>query len=200
MYLTKVKMELREALPLLRDCQKMHQFVTGLFQTDRKTSNIQYRTHIARSIFSLYIYSDNPVKVAPSYCSFEQVDLTETLDNIKNNQILGLDIIAIPCKKTAINGQKNSQRRVLRTADERMEWLRRKSDGAGFNILVAHELGSVRTSGRHRIDKGGDMCLDAYHYQCTILITDASAFRQTILRGIGPGKAYGMGMMLLKAL
>ena len=41
------------------------------------------------------------------------------------------------------------------------------------------------------------MYLDQYHYQGTLQITDVEQFRKAVQGGIGPGKSYGLGMLLL---
>ena len=41
---------------------------------------------------------------------------------------------------------------------------------------------------------------DAYHYQGTLQITDAAAFRRAMQGGIGSGRAYGFGMLMVKRL
>ena len=48
--------------------------------------------------------------------------------------------------------------------------------------------------------QGGVMHHDAYHYQGVLQITDAEAFRKALQQGIGSGKAYGFGMMMVKRL
>ncbi len=43
------------------------------------------------------------------------------------------------------------------------------------------------------------MYLDQYHYQGTLQITDAVLFQNAVREGIGPGKSYGLGMLLLSS-
>ena len=41
---------------------------------------------------------------------------------------------------------------------------------------------------------------DAYHYQGVLQSIDADAFRQALKKGIGSGRSYGFGMMMVKRL
>ena len=42
-----------------------------------------------------------------------------------------------------------------------------------------------------------EMYLDQYHYQGVLQIIDAERFQLAVQRGIGPGKSYGLGMLML---
>ena len=39
--------------------------------------------------------------------------------------------------------------------------------------------------------------MDSWCYTGLLQIVDAEAFRKTLCQGIGPGKAYGLGMLVL---
>lgn len=198
MYLIKVEMDLRNALPLLTDCQKMHRFVTGLFGTARQASQILYRTNLVQNKLSIYLYAQIRAEHVPEYCDVQQRDITSWLDNMTAGQLWNFDLIASPSKKVGAQGRKNSQRRILREPSERRSWLERKAEQSGFAILCAEELEQIHVSGRHKADNGGVMYHDAYHYRGTLQITDADTFRTALQSGIGSGKAYGFGMMMVK--
>ena len=200
MFLIKVNMPIRDAYRLLADCQKMHQFVTGLFGTDRNTSQVLYRTKTVQQTLSIYIYANRPVD--PALCRYrvEQRDISKWLDTIQAGQYCGFDLIASPSKKEGTDGQKNSKRRSLRTQQERMDWLNRKASNLGFSIVQATEQDNVHICGNHDADNGGKMYHNAYHYQGVVQITNADLFRQALQNGIGPGKAYGFGMMMVQLL
>ena len=200
MYLIKVEMDRRDARGLLADCQQMHRFVTGFFGTDRQSSQVLYRTNLVRSRLAIYIYAQNPAEHIPANCEVQQRNVTSWLDSMGMGQIWNFDLIASPSKKVAAEGQKNSQRRILREPGERQAWLKRKAEQNGFAILDAQEQEQIHVSGKHGAGQGGVMYHDAYHYQGVLQITDAEAFRKALQQGIGPGKAYGFGMMMVKRL
>ena len=204
MYLTKIS--LQPQLPHIRralaDCQQMHRQVSGLFVVDRKNGGILYRLRTEQGGYALYLYSAIPVdrsRLLPGMRLDGERDLTDWLDDMTSGQVWGFDLLAIPAKKVFEEGRKNSQRRILRTEEERITWLARKGDQYGFRLLNAREQESLRKFGRHA-QPGGTMYLDAYHYNGVLQIQEEIAFRTALTGGIGAGKAYGMGMLLLRRL
>jgi len=200
MYLIKVELDRgsREARKLLADCQQMHRFVTGLLGADRRSAQALYRTNLTGNRLSLYLYAQKPIEACPAYCEVLQRDVTAWLEGMETGQYWNFDLIASPSKKAAAEGQKNSRRRVLRDPEQRQAWLARKAEQSGFRILHGQELEQVHVSGRHSLQRGGEMFHDAYHYQGTLQITDAVQFRSALQQGIGSGKAYGFGMLMVK--
>lgn len=200
MYLIKAELDRREARGLLSDCQQMHRFITGFFGTDRQSGQILYRTNLVQNKLCIYLYSQAPAEHIPNNCELQQRDITSWLDGMEAGQLWSFDLIAAPTKKVGAEGKKNSQRRILRLPQERQEWLERKAEQNGFAILQTQELEQLHICGRHKADKGGVMYHDAYHYQGILQITDGEAFRKAMQTGIGSGKAYGFGMMMVKRL
>ena len=203
MYLSKVEMSLsdRGVRAALQDAQRMHQLATGLYQAARENVHLLYRTHTHESDVNLYIYADQPVdqtRLLPGMRLAGERDVTDWLDSMATEQTWNFDLLTSPCKKISDRSGKNSRRRVLRTQEERMSWLLRKAEQNGFALLDAQESTADRVFAAHPAEKGGGLYLDAYHYSGTLKITDAAAFRAAVTRGIGPGKAYGLGMLLLK--
>lgn len=200
MYLIKAELDRREARGLLADCQQLHRFITGFFGTDRQSGQILYRTNLVQNKLCIYLYAQAPAEHIPENCHVQQRDISDWLNGMETGQLWSFDLIAAPTKKVASEGKKNSRRRILRQPQERREWLERKAEQNGFAIIQAQEQEQHHVSGRHKADKGGVMYHDAYHYQGVLQITDAEAFRKALQSGIGSGKAYGFGMMMVKRL
>ena len=204
MYLTKliVPMTGRKEIQMLSDCQQIHRFLCGLFGDNRKNRDLLYRTNTVGNQMHIYLYSDVPPSEIPeNICLAGQRDLTDLLSGLQEGTILGFDLIAAPTKKVYQSERnKNSQRRIIRDAEERSAWLSRKGEQNGFAILRVEELAPFHCYGRHGAQKGGSMHLDGYHYQGVLQITDEAAFRKAVAQGIGSGKASGMGMLMVKRL
>lgn len=203
MYL--IKVELNRRLPEVRhalgDCQAMHRLITGLFGASRQDAGILYRSNVVRDQLILYIYASQPVSSeTQGQYAVTQRDISSLLEQLTEGCVRSFDLIASPSKKVMVAGQKNSQRRILREPAERQQWLERKAEQNGFRILSCTELEQIHTAGKHSADNGGTMYHDAYHYQGVLQITDAAAFRNALQGGIGSGKAYGFGMMMVKRL
>lgn len=203
MFLSKVEMDLSSlrVRSALQDCQKMHRMITGFFGTSREAGNILYRCRLKGTSVQLYIYSSVPMDrtcIIPGVHIVGEKDVTNWLDNMCNGDTFDFQVLAFPAKKIAIEGAKNSRRRVLRDPDERMNWLIRKGKQGGFQIIHATESAGRRIYGVHSSERGGRMFIDSYCYSGRLLIIDADAFRGVVSQGIGSGRAYGLGMLLLK--
>lgn len=202
MYLTKLELDLRS--PATRnafvDCQRMHRLLNSLFDYSREDVHLLYRVQNLGRSCVVYLYSDRPIlreKLLP-FMSFQgEQDVSDWLNGMTEGRRVCFDFLTMPNKKVAQYGCKNSQRRVLRSEAERLSWLVRKASQNGFEILSVQELESFSFSGIHDAEQGGRMNWDAYHYRGILEIRDASAFQNALISGIGPGKAYGLGMILL---
>lgn len=204
MYLTKLELPLasRQTADALANAQAMHRLVTSLFAASRETAKILYRVRVLNGVVQIYLYSSVPHQALPAGVQLVgQRDLTDWVSAMQEGQVWKFDLVAMPSKKVyQPQRHANSRRRVLRSAQERMTWLQRKADQNGFCLLQAEELEQSHSRGMHSKDKGGWMYWDAYHYQGKLQVTDAELFRRAITEGIGPGKAYGLGMILLQRL
>ena len=183
----------------LADCQQLHRLVMGLFGTDRKSSHVLYRLRDQDRALSLYLYSDGPIDqtrlLSGMYFAGER-DLSDWLSQMEAGQIRGFDLLAAPTKKVPTETGRNSQRRILRTEEERLAWLARKGEQNGFRLLQCQELENHQQRGYHKKDSGGPMYVTGYHYQGLLQITDSERFRHALQEGIGSGRAYGLGMLL----
>jgi len=148
-------------------------------------------------------------------------NVTGALERLETGQVLSFRLRANPTKRIpegAKNEDKLKGKRVgLLREDEQVAWLirkgqeREKDKPGGLEILMAEVEGNdgqihlvprvnACPEGNQR-DRKSD---NGSRYQTTHLavrfegllrITDADAFRETIVRGIGPGKAFGFGLL-----
>lgn len=202
MYLTKIDLVLQQRgiHRALGDCQQLHQMIMGLFESDRKSAGVLYRVREDHHTAAIYLYSTRPVdreRLLEGMRFSGQRDLTAWLGTLRAGQVWRFDLLASPSKKVGQDGSKNSRRRILRTLGERCAWLERKGEQNGFRLLDCQELEGGQLIGRHGQERGGIMYLDRYHYQGALQITDEKQFQRAVQDGIGPGKSYGLGMLLL---
>lgn len=201
MYLTKIEIPLqsRLAADCLRNRQKMHALITRMFNSSQSDNHIQYRIRIHERILSAYIYSDstvveniNPVRVVASK------NIGGWIDGFESGQMIRFDLYAYPSKKIREEGKKNSRRVILDSVDERVAWLSKKGVQYGYEIESVTEVAPVKAQAYHAEDRGGIMHLNGYHYQGVLRITDKVLFKEAIRTGVGPEKAYGFGMLLVR--
>lgn len=202
MYLTKLELSL--STPVVRaaltDGQRMHRLVCGFFNAGRKDAEVLYRSRVRGMLVEMYLYSAVPVKperLLPGTRLAGQRDVTAWLDAMQVGNVFGFQLETVPFKKISGEGSGNSRRRFLRLPEEREAWLRRKADQNGFEILSVKETAGEKHIVRHPAETGGSLTVDSKLYTGTLQIIDADLFRRAVCQGIGPDKAYGMGMLLL---
>jgi CRISPR system Cascade subunit CasE len=91
---------------------------------------------------------------------------------------------------------RNGKRYGLHDDEARLAWLRRQGERAGFAVLAAERSASARL----RAPQGGrerTITVDTVLFDGLLTVTDAEALQQAWAAGIGPGKAWGLGMLSL---
>lgn len=206
MYLSQIQLDIRHPSirRALRDCNELHRDLMSAFpqtQTDdaaRKTENMLFRLVEHRDGICLLMTSDS---VPNAECLRKRgyllapnaVKDVSALENVfRAGMFLRFEILLSPCKKIS-SDQKNSRRVFLQKEDERAQWMDRQGEKYGFRICNLEEK-AVRIS----LDgnkNGSRIHYDAVSMTGVMEITDAKMFFQAYRQGIGPGKAYGLGML-----
>lgn len=181
----------------LADCQAMHVSVMRLFKCRRIDARVLFRIHDKGN--SVYIYSDKVPDLGdlPSGFSFYGMRCIDPVfDSFKLGSLFNFDFLAAPCKRIMVDGCKNSKRRFLGVYSDRMDWLSVNSRKCGFEILSCSEESKPFVRGFHN-NGSGSFYLPSFRYYGCLRIVDEKLFLSMFMNGIGPGKAYGFGMMLL---
>ena len=162
--------------------------------------------------FNGYLCSDTDM---PEY---ECKDIMPACRSLRNGQVLSFRLRANPTRRIWKPDDPMKGKRVeLRREDQQMEWLirkgreREKDKPGGFEILVNEIQGhngevrqvprvNVRIEEKQkcRTKKDGRSHKTTHLAVCfdgLLRITDADAFRETLIRGIGPAKAFGFGLL-----
>lgn len=141
--------------------------------------------------------------------------LTQPYSSIRAGTVLTFRLRANPTRKietkTGPDGARRNGRRVdLRREAEQMEWLRRKAGGGGFEVLTATAVPGVPDArvipepqarstrapdSPDGVHPAGPLTFGAVVFEGRLVVTDAARFRETLQRGIGPGKGYGFGLL-----
>ena len=200
MYLSKaiVSIDKTEGRRCVLDYQVMHEKIQDLYQCSRQTGQILYR--INPKTAAVYILSNRiPVKdqnAALRVVASKDMDYIES--HFAAGQIYRFDLLTEPFKKVGKEGKKNSQRRALKTRKERLAWHQRKGEQNGYQIVQAEEYPAVAIRGKHYQGKGGTFQYHPIRMMGILKISDISRFIAGWKNGIGAGKAYGMGFLLLR--
>ncbi len=182
----------------IRDCQDMHRSIMRLFHCTRQEGSILYRVHSRKLMVYILSAWEPDLKDIPKGMKFiGQKDLTPWEDAIEKGQCYRFDILVSPYKKVAQEGSNNSRRRFLHTMEERMEWMVRKAGQCGFELIQIQENECRSIQGEHPEEQGGKFYCSTVSYQGILRVLDKEKFRTAWRQGIGAGKAYGQGMLLL---
>lgn len=98
--------------------------------------------------------------------------------------------------------KKNGRRAPIRDPLQQIEWLVRKGEQGGFELLPSDRTGlpdvAVREEAMIRGRRSGSgVSFSGVVYQGHLRISNREAFMETLRGGVGPGKAYGLGLMLI---
>ena len=206
MYLSQIQIDIRHPgiRRALRNCNELHRDLMSAFphtQTDdaaRKTENMLFRLIERRDGFYLLMSSESVPDAERLFRrgyilrsdAVKDVSVLETV--FRQGMLLRFEILVSPSKKTG-GEQKNSRRIFLKEAEERAQWMERQGKKYGFHIRVLEE-NAVRVS-LDGIKNEMRIHYDAVNMTGVLEITDARLFWQAYRQGIGPGKAYGLGML-----
>lgn len=109
---------------------------------------------------------------------------------------LGFRLRANATRKVHPDERKHGQRVPVRGDEGRIEWLARKAAASGFSIesadvRVVEEPSTRGWSPAKRVVFVGTL------FDGTLHVTDAARLKAAVEGGIGPGKAYGFGLLSL---
>lgn len=201
---------LQKGAPSVRQCLRnahdMHRTVMSGFgdvepSAARSELGVLYRLQEKRS-GELYLYvlsSVYPDWSRLQYGFRQAAGSPKNLDALQEalipGRVLGFDLLCMPAKKVACD-RKNSRRRLLVTQEERAQWLSRKAEQNGFLLCWLREEGQSKVY-VHKGRPDGKAVYTGVHYRGELRIMDAQKFWRAFASGIGSGKAYGMGMLML---
>lgn len=202
MYLTRITLDRRNPSVRqgLRDCGDMHRNIMSLFKSGRRDAGVLYRLRLTDERPTVYILSKEAPSSPPPNSGMRLEgtrDVSAFPASFSRGQQYSFDLLAVPAKKVKEAGIKNSRRRVIRTVEEREHWLRRKAEQNGFEILWLREDGAKKQYSVHTADRGGPMYIDSVHFCGLLRVTDPVLFSKCWENGLGAGKAFGCGMLLL---
>jgi len=206
----------------LADCQELHRTVMAAFPptsdgSARERFGVLHRLEVDRRRNRLILYVQSLEKPDWSHLAPGYLDENPNLENpackpvgekyqgLKTGAVLAFRLQANPTRKVDKKNQKDGPRwhgkRVeLRLEEDQIAWLRRKGAQGGFDLLSVLVLSQVKEQGRRQRPSGpgSPLTLAAVVFEGHLTITDADEFyHHSLARGIGPGKAYGLGLLSL---
>ena len=177
-----------EMMRLLFNAGELHKFLLKGFQADRQTCGLLYTVQDQL----MYIKSDiRP----PEFPHMKQLCVTEAM-NVQNEKIYEFRTEVLP--RYSDHGHKRPYTGE-NARDLRLGWLKARLEKSGCTVLSAREVETKQKRFTHSEDKGGAVTLSSYVYTGRIKVNNAEDFLSLCRRGLGGGKNYGNGMILLAA-
>lgn len=142
--------------------------------------------------------------------SCKKVD--EHYGQLRAGMVLAFRLRANPTRKIDTRsgplGERRNGRRVeLRGDEAQINWLLRKGQQYGFRVLAVRASagnqlglsGAGRLLGQRAVNGAAGqkvrVTLESVLFEGRLMITDDGKFHQALEMGIGPGKAYGLGLL-----
>jgi len=112
-------------------------------------------------------------------------------------QVLAFRLRANPTVKRKF--EDGAHKRVgLYREEEQMEWLKRKAEDSGFQLLSVHTCERDIVGGRiHRNGTSHKLRLLSVQFDGLMQVTDPVRLREMVQQGIGSGKGLGFGLLSL---
>lgn len=117
-------------------------------------------------------------------------------------QVVSFRLRANPCRKidtkSGPDGRRRHGRRVeLAQEDQQISWLQRKGSDGGFKVLSLRVSGVTKEKGKRRSPQI-PLTLAGVLFEGLLQVTDPPKFmNRSLSRGLGPGKAFGLGLLSL---
>lgn len=115
---------------------------------------------------------------------------------LQNGRILTFHLRANPTikkvRRDETGQRRNSNYVPLVYEGEQLAWLRKKAEQSGFCLLDAY----INPEGK-QADYAKRLTLFTVQFTGRLRITDPAAFQQALIKGIGPAKAFGCGLLSL---
>lgn len=127
--------------------------------------------------------------------NWETKDYGQLLDRIKNGSVFKFRLTSNPTKTICDKNGKRGKVAAHITTEHQKNWLIQKGTQNGFS--VNENSFDVVQSKWHRFYKQGNnyVTLLSVTFEGILEVTDAEKFKAVLTKGIGRGKAYGMGLM-----
>lgn len=175
--------------------QELCRAITPIKNTKGISRFFQFRVYTDKPNMEVLVLSEIPPVILP----FGIWDTKEIPQSFYQRSKYVFDVIVCPSvKKASFNeqGQKKKQgKRICRPVNEHIPWMERKLSEMGCTVinLSATPMKANRFSHKNKLRS-----IPSTRFTGVIQVTDQNAFSSKVTEGIGPEKAFGFGLLLLK--
>ena len=141
----------------------------------------------------------------PDWCSEERFAVKEIASSFLAHRYYAFDLRANPTKCISVRKADGSlprhgKRVPLHEPDELRTWVDRKGEKGGFRIVAEKPLEIGPMVENHFRKKGRSGYHGGVRFRGTLAVTDPVKFAETYHAGLGSGKCFGFGLLLLTPL
>ena len=180
----------------MSDVDAMHKALCMLVASDRQACRLLWRREPDPQPTALFQSTMIPSRsLLPSGFSMPDptLDMTTHLASLTEALAVRYRITTSPTRDLRIGGRANTRRVSLPRADI-PEWWQRKAAAAGLRLA---EPEPAIAMGSARLKRGS---IPVVRIDGIAHIADVAALTDSILRGVGRGKAYGCGLLTVQRL
>ncbi|MHA1797635.1 MAG: type I-E CRISPR-associated protein Cas6/Cse3/CasE [Candidatus Helarchaeota archaeon] len=202
---------------------------SGNHQSAREKYKILYRLEYSIKSNQIVLYIQSAIKpdimkIESKFANYfekppESRNINHFIQKIKHESHYRFKLKANPTKKMKKKDSGKSTRVPLKFEKEQIEWLVRKGKMSGFklalvkivkdshiyDLAIVSEIESYakpifNRNYKKNLNLTHKMTFYSVIYEGHLIITDPDLFKDTIKKGIGPGKAFGFGLMSIAPL
>lgn len=205
MYLSQVELDLRnrETLRALNVPRRLHGAVEAAF-TGPRTRRLWRLDRRAGRLWLLILSEETPElsgivsQFAPANGTAETRDYAPLLARVAEGTRWRFRLAANPVKNVKdVPGGRGTVRNHV-TVEQQEQWLAERAPKHGFALEpAAFRVVDARWIAFDKAADGNPVRIHAVTFEGLLRVTDAALFREALTRGIGRGKAYGLGLLTL---
>lgn len=215
MYLTRMHLNpaRRQTRLLLASPQRMHAAVLCSFPPMQSSAEdagrVLWRVDETRSSHTIALWVSSPARPDLTHLveqagwptandPWQTQSLVPLLDRLQKGQEWVFRLTANPVRSVRPEGGGRGKRYGHVTVEQQEGWLRDRSAGAGFEVLLAGVTGRRQVSFTRRSD-GAERSVTFRQatFDGVLRVDDPTLLRDSLVSGIGRAKGYGCGLLTL---
>ena len=204
MYLSQVELDPRnrETLRALNVPRRLHGAVEAAF-TGPRARRLWRLDRRASRLWLLILSEERPklsgivAQFGPPNGTAETRDYALLLARVAEGTVWRFRLAANPIKNVKVAGGRGIVRNHV-TVSQQEQWLAERApkhgfalEPDGFRVVDARWIAFDKAAGGNRVR------IHAVTFEGLLRVTDTALFREALTRGIGRGKAYGLGLLTL---
>ena len=196
----------RATLKAMNNPNRFHGAIESLF-TGKRERNLWRIDTLYGSTYLLLLSTEKPdlTGLAEQFGPVKSECMTKEYDTILTRVDTGtrwhFRLTANPTVSCRGEEAKRGKIRACISTDEQRQWLKNKAVVCGFEILDQNfDIVQKEWIRFYKKDTNTKVTLLSVTYEGNLTVTDSKQFIETLCRGVGREKAYGMGLLTISGL